>query len=171
MDRIPEPEGRSYPERETQSKALKVVGIVAIIIAASLLVIVVYMTQGLVNGVHAPIGTWSAKAIMSPTEVTVDFGTMSSRVEPVDIRLIMVMNDTTEGMYGFHHNEDGALVFLSGTEARTLIYSDLTDNGWIDVGDQIMLSGLSPGSDYELHMIWAPTGDRITSVAFATPTG
>ncbi len=174
MDRIPEPEGRSYPEEERRRSALKAVVITAIIITAALVAffIVDYMTQGMTtNEVPPPVGTWSEKAIVSPTEVTVDFGTLSPRTEPVEIRLTLAMNTTTWGMYGFQNNEDGELVFLSGTEAGTLIYSDLADNGWIDNGDRITLSGLTPGSDYELRMIWAPSGDRITVTYFATPTG
>ena len=174
MDRIPEPEGRSYPERERRGGALIAIAIAAIIIVAALVAffIVNYLTMGLtVNGFHGPIGTWSAKTIVSPSEVTVDFGELIPRTEPIDIKLILLMNGTTWGMYGFQHNEDGALIFLSGTEVGTLVYSDLADNGWIDIGDEITLSDLSPGSDYELRMIWAPAGDRITSTTFATPTG
>jgi hypothetical protein len=174
MDRIPEPEGRSYPEGGRRSAVLKAAVITVIIVTAALVAffIAFYLNPGLtVNGVPPPYGPWSTKTIVSPTEVTVDFGRLSPSTEPVDIRLILVLNTTTLGMYGFQHNEDGALILLSGSDVGTLVYSDLADNGWIDDGDKIMLSDLSPGSDYELQLIWAPSADRITSTYFATPTG
>lgn len=173
MNNIRRPEERPVAPRKKGGEGLNLVTIIIIMVAITLTSF--FITFGILMSIgpdsNSPYGVWSAKTIISPTEVVVDFGAINPRVKPVEIKLTLTRNDTIEGTYGFLDNDDGVLALTSGADVGTLTYSDSWDNGWIDVGDQIMLSGLSPGSHYKLEMIWAPTGDRITSTTFATPTG
>jgi hypothetical protein len=138
-----------------------------LIFVASLIIVVVLIFPPSTIDHFPPVGTWGSKTVGQ--EVTVEFGHMSSQQKPTDLNLVLIMNDTTAGRYAFTSNNDGELIFFNGEEVGTLTYSDLADNERIDAGDEIALTDLAPGSDFELLMIWAPTGDRMASTTFTTP--
>ncbi len=116
-----------------------------------------------------PTGTWGAKTPVSNTAYNVDFGKVNPEPQPIDLRIILIRNGTTEGMYSFSSNDDGPLYLDGGTNVGTLTYADLADNQRINIGDQLKLTNLYPNSDYTLKMVWGPTGDQITSTTFSTP--
>lgn len=172
MDRIPEP-GQMLESHKRGRLPLgtRLVIIAIVVLLASFSIVVYIALNTTVNGDHFhPTGVWGPKTI-GPEEVTVDFGRVTPRPEPVDMSLVLVRNGTTAGRYAFASNNDGELAFFNGEEVGTLTYADLADNERIDTGDKIVLTNLAPDSNYELIMIWVPTGDRITSTTFATSTG
>jgi hypothetical protein len=118
---------------------------------------------------EAPTGVWGMKMPVSDTEYRIDFGKVTTEPKPIDLEIILELNGTTEGVYSFSTNDDGALTLSAGMNVCTMTYHDLADNQKINVGDQLRLTGLSPRSDYTIKMMWAPTGDQITSANFSTP--
>ncbi len=116
-----------------------------------------------------PTGVWGQKIVLSSTEVHVEFGKVSSDPRPTQLKIILIRNMTVEGTYVFTSDFDGPLALSSGTNVGTLTYADLADNERINTGDKLMITNLWPGSDYIIRMIWAPTGDQITSTTFSTP--
>jgi hypothetical protein len=149
----------------------KLVIITIVVLLASFLIVAYIALTTTLNGIHIhPTGVWGPKTI-GPEEVTVEFGRVTPRPEPVDMNLVLVRNGTTAGRYAFASNNDGELTFFNGEEVGTLTYADLADNERIDIGDKIVLTNLAPDSNYELIMIWVPTGDDVTSTTFSTPTG
>jgi len=119
---------------------------------------------------QTPTGDWGDKTVVGSTEVVVEYGPMNLRVMPMNLELILVMNDDTEGKYRYSSNDDGELTQAGGAYIGTLTYEDLADNQQIDIGDEIILSDLAPNSNYELIMAWAPTGDQIATTTFSTPS-
>lgn len=119
---------------------------------------------------HVPTGVWGQKTPVSSTAYNVDFGKVQGEPNPMDLEIILVRNVTTHGAYVFAHPYDGALIFRAGSgfDIADIEYDDLDDNSKVNTGDSLMLTGLAPQSDYTLKMIWAPTGDQITSTFFAT---
>ncbi len=189
MDKTPEPQEQPvypqqyqqpypyyypYPPPKKDDKTLIIVVVVIVIILIVVPVILSFILYWMVMGIApdgdtVPTGAWGTKTVMSPTEVRVNFGHVSPEPRPVDIDIILVRNMTTQGRYVFPHNQDGYLTFGSGTDIADITYSDLADNERINIGDQLIFTSLTPGSDYTLRMIWGPTGDQITSTTFSTP--
>jgi len=115
-----------------------------------------------------PTGTWGKTEVKSSTEVTADFGVITPEQRPVDLKIILIRNETAQGLYSFSSNDDGTLILESGTDVGTLTYADLVDNQRVNNGDQMRMTDLAPGSSYELKMAWVPTGDQIDSTTFST---
>lgn len=112
---------------------------------------------------------WGSKTIISPTEVLVDFGKVSSDPRPTSLTIKLMKDDEDVGTYAFQTNEDGPLILIEGEDVGNLTYADLADNQKVNIGDRIRIEDLSPNSDYVIAMFWAPTGDCITETYFSTP--
>lgn len=162
------------PPQKKDDKTILIVVVVVVIIAIVAPIIMAAILYSTVIGLEpsssvVPTGTWGAKTVMSNTEVRIDFGKVSPEPTPMDLAIILVRNGTVEGVYSFTSNHDGPLALRSGINVATLTYADLADNGRVNIGDQLRMTNLGPGSDYTLRMIWEPTGDMITSTTFSTP--
>lgn len=165
------------PPKKNDKKLLTIVVIIIVVVfvlptvlaAVLYFVVIGLVPTGFPTGPQVPTGVWGAKIIISSTEVHVDFGKIDPEQMPVDIDIILVRNRTIEGGYFFTSNDDGMLWLAHGTDVGTVFYEDLADNQRINIGDQLRLTNLHPNSDYRLMMIWAPTGDQITSTTFSTP--
>jgi hypothetical protein len=85
---------------------------------------------------------------------------------------IVLENDSTWGNYTFPSNASGTyLVLESGNDMANITYRDLADNGILNYGDRLIMSGLSPNTAYDVDLIWIPSGDRIHDSWFRTPPG
>ena len=112
-----------------------------------------------------------SERILSPTSVEFCFGNIRPEPKPTALEIILVRNATDEGRYNFQSDDDGPLVLASGVSIGTIVYADSEDNGRVNQGDKLDITGLYPASDYEIKLIWAPTGDLITKKTFSTPAG
>lgn len=147
-----------------------VVFVVPMILATVMYFVVIGLAPtGFPPGAQVPTGMWGDLIIASSTEVVIDFDRINPEPRPMDIEIILVRNQTAEGIYEFSSNNDGALTLVGGTYVGRLTYEDLAGNQRINVGDQLRMTDLNPTSDYRLVMIWLPTGDQITSTSFSTP--
>jgi hypothetical protein len=115
-----------------------------------------------------PAGTWGPPELIDSTTVRVDYGLVDPVPKPMELKINLVRNGTTEGTYGYVSNEEGYLIFVSGTDICDIEYLDLADNKLVNRGDMIKMTNLAPSSHYALKMIWNPTGDKITETAFTT---
>lgn len=138
---------------------------ITVVLAAVLYIMVIGLAPG---GSVVPTGTWGAKTIKSNSEVDIDFGKVNPEPKPMDLEIILIRNGTDEGMYNFANNDDGQLVLANGPNIGTLTYNDLSDNQKVNIGDQLKMTNLAPGSAYVLKMIWTSSGDQITSTSFDT---
>lgn len=76
---------------------------------------------------------------------------------------------TFEGTYSFPHNDDGVrLQFEGNLNLADIKYKDYADNGRVNSGDQLRLSGLSPGVTYTVKMLWED-GTELDSIRFEMP--
>lgn len=112
---------------------------------------------------------WGAPDVVSPTSATVCFGRIAPEPRPTLLEIVLTRNGTEEGLYRFVGDEDGTLNHVSGTDIGSLTYNDLADNQKVNVGDEIALTDLAPDSNYELVVIWRPSGDPICTKTFSTP--
>jgi hypothetical protein len=115
-----------------------------------------------------PTGVWGPKTPISSTAYNIDFGKVSGEPAPMNLEIILVRNLTDEGGYSFPSNDDGMLTFVSGTDIVDIEYNDLANNQKVNTGDYLKLTNLAPQSDYIIKLMWAPTGDQITTGSFST---
>ncbi len=116
-----------------------------------------------------PTGQFAGAFATSNTAATVVFAGFSTNPEPINL-LIVLERVPEAGTYSFPNNQDGVVLTLqAGTMLGTITYRDYADNGRVNSGDQLLLSGLTPSSDYSIRMIWAPTGDTLDVENFSTP--
>jgi hypothetical protein len=115
-------------------------------------------------------GTFS-KRILSPTSIEICFGLLRPEPKPTALEIILVRNGTDEGWYSFQSDDDGPLILAGGVTIGTIVYADSEDNERVNPGDKLDITGLHPASNYEIMLIWAPTGDVITRKTFTTPAG
>ena len=139
---------------------------ITVVLAAVLYIMVMVMVP---SDKVEPKGTWGPAKTVDSTSVKVDFGLITPEQRPTDLIINLLLNDTIEGKYSFSSNEDGALAFAGGTDICDIEYSDLSDNGKVNVGDAIKMTSLYPDSSYTLMMIWGQSGGLIASKTFSTP--
>jgi hypothetical protein len=140
--------------------------VVPMIMAAVLYITVIGLTPG--GGTTVPTGQWGPYDELSSTAVDIQFARVTPEPRPVQLEIILVRNYTDQGRYTFPDNDDGQLTLAAGTDLGTLTYEDYLDNQRVNTGDEIRMTGLSPGSDYTIIMFWGPTGDQIASKDFST---
>ncbi len=138
---------------------------ITVVLAAVLYIMVMYMVPP--EDVE-PRGTWGPRRVLSATAVNVEFGMVTPEQKPMNLEIILLLNDSIEGKYSFSSNDDGALAFSGGTDFCDISYVDLADNQKVSVGDMIQITNLYPGSSYTLMMIWGQSGGLIASTTFST---
>jgi hypothetical protein len=116
-----------------------------------------------------PTGTFGKKEILSPTSVSVEFGKIMCDPSPTKLKIILVLNESIEGLYEFQSNDDGPLLLTNGPSVGTLRYEDIADNGRVNAGDKLVITNLAPDSDYVIILFLAMWGDQITRTDFSTP--
>ena len=167
-DDVLEPQDVESGKRSSSAKLLLTLVIILIVFS---LIIYWIVEDVIIDGdIFPPSGVWGPTTV-GPAEVTVEFGYMTPRQEPIDLSLVLIRNDTTWGRYAFTSNTDGALTLFNGENVGTLTYTDFADNEMVDIGDWVTLTELAPDSNYELIMVWVTNGSRITSTTFTTPSG
>lgn len=124
-------------------------------------------------GSGAPTGQIAKASADSNTTATVTFFEFSTDPPPVCLDIILE-RDIRIGLYEFPSNEDGVeLDFIGMNYLGAITYRDFQDNGEINQGDQLLLSGLTPESTYTIEVIWSPNGYLdglvIDTESFTTP--
>ncbi len=138
---------------------------ITVVLAAVLYIMVIGMTP---PTDLPPTGVLTPPKYLDATTVDIEFAKLNPEPAPMKLEISLIRNGTEEGKYGFSSNDDGVLTLISGQDVGTLTYYDLADNQKVNIGDRIRLSDLTPNSDYNLIVIWSPSGDKITSKEFRT---
>jgi hypothetical protein len=160
------------PDTTVQTIVLVLV-IVFVVLPVILSVVLYFFVIGLAPSddfSQVPSGQWGPVNLQSSTSAEISFAGMSQSVRPVQLNIYLVRNGTDEGRYTFPSNDDGQLSYADGINVGTLTYDDLAENGRINTGDKIVMTNLSPSSDYTIIMLWGPTGDLIAQSNFSTPS-
>jgi hypothetical protein len=164
------------PQKKRKSRTLVIGVVLAVVIGAAIAAGILYfMILGLApsapNGV---VGEWGKCTVHGPKSATIEFGVVEmglNDVRPLELEIWLERNGTIENRYAFHSDFDGGLNIIAGPDNVALTYEDKADNIRIDVGDEIHMSNLSPGSEYRIRMIWKSTGDIMATKGFSTPVG
>jgi hypothetical protein len=150
-----------------------VLAVVAVLVVAQLVVtsLLYLAVLGLESGTEdeAPFGSFASLEPTSPTEATITFSRLSNDPEPMHLS-ITLGNGIQSGTYVFPSNDDGVtLSLIGGDNVGTITYQDFAQNGKVNLGDRLVLTELTPGSNYGILMFWDPTGEILDAQSFSTP--
>jgi hypothetical protein len=107
----------------------------------------------------------------SSTTAKVTFSHVFCDAPPTHLRILLTNNDG-DTWFSFPNNESGAtLTIISGENIATIVYYDLEQNGRVELGDYLAISGLAPDTEYKVHLVWEATGDVLDVDVFTTPSG
>ncbi|UCD91812.1 MAG: hypothetical protein JSV43_06125 [Methanobacteriota archaeon] len=116
-----------------------------------------------------PYGQFALVDPTSNTTVNITFDSFSKDVEPMDMYIILE-KDGIKGTYVFPSNDDWTnLSIISGDNLGNMIYRDVANNSIVNSGDLLLLSNLSPSSDFTITLVWEPTQVAIDVRSFSTP--
>jgi hypothetical protein len=97
---------------------------------------------------------------ITPTSFDVQFGDFEPEVKPTHLEILVeFLGD--EGTYSFDSDYDGNLTKTHGIDLCDIYYDDQTANGWVNIGDYLRVSNLSPQGKYTIYVLDAMTGAQI----------
>jgi hypothetical protein len=99
---------------------------------------------------------------ISSTAFDVRFGKFEPMIKPMQLE-ILVEFEGDEGTYVFASDYDGNLTKKSGIDLCDMYYDDLGGNGWVNVGDYIRVTNLSPQGKYTIYVLDTTTGAQIVA--------
>jgi hypothetical protein len=99
---------------------------------------------------------------ISPTSFDAEFGRYEPPIKPTQLEILLEF-EGTEGTYMFNSDYDGNLTKKSGVDLCDMYYDDQSGNGWINVGDYIRVTNLSPMGKYTIHVLDTTTGAQIVT--------
>jgi FlaG/FlaF family flagellin (archaellin) len=133
-----------------------------VVLTAVLYIMVIGMT-----GTDVSSSRWGAIDIdsVSPTSFDARFGDFEPDIKPTGLK-IMVEFEGDEGTYTFSSDYDDNLTYSDGVDICDMYYNDQMDNGWINIGDFVRITNLSPGGTYTLYVLDAVTGGQIVTQSY-----
>lgn len=167
----------SYPPPKKRGPARKarlvVYVIVIIVVVCSAVLFLNWLVWYYAPRIEPP-NQWSLEfQVTGSTTATVTFAKMGMSLEPTGLKVqLRLSNFTASANYTLPTNNDGETLSRNQTDPdlATIVYRDLDDNGRVDVGDYLELTGLSPGSSYFLIMFWTPIENCVIDAgSFSTP--
>jgi hypothetical protein len=121
-----------------------------------------------VADVVEPSGSFCGVDVEEVSVATATFCSLSGDRSPFAL-MIILENSTEWGSYVFaDDSDDSDLMFDSGSDIVVITYRDLADDKEVDMGDMLLISGLTPGTEYTIRMIWRSTGDLLDMRTFTT---
>lgn len=105
------------------------------------------------------------------TTAKITFSTVFCDAPPTRLRIGLKVDDEYS-WFSFSNDESGAtLTVISGENIATIVYYDLEQNGRVELGDYLAISGLTPDTEYTISLVWQETGDLLDTDVFTTPSG
>jgi hypothetical protein len=158
------------PKRKKKFTAVKAIAATGAIVVPVVTVVLLYsMVVGLAPSCACvPNGIFGDVEVLDSTSVIVEFGKVGGEPRPMDLQIELALDRWHEWSYSFEHNGDGELIPQNGNAVASITYADLADNQKVNVGDRLSITGLEPDTEYTINLIWASTGDLITSTTFST---
>jgi hypothetical protein len=103
-----------------------------------------------------PIGQFYVEETSSTT-AKVTFSKVFCDAPPSLLKVILTVNDE-DTLYSIPGDETGVvLTVVSGENIGTIVYQDLKQNGRVELGDNLAISGLTPDTEYRIHLVWEAT--------------
>ncbi len=160
---------RQLRQQEKTEKQLIIVTAILVIamfvFLTFILILLLLPPQVIVNGYH---GQFAYAYSTSNTTAEATFDGFSVDPNPFDL-LIVLATDTSSGTYSWGSNADGTTLTLeTGSNMGTIIYRDIDHNGRVSSGDMLIITGLNPGTNYSVRMLWKD-GSTLDTESFETP--
>lgn len=145
---------------------------ITVVLAAVLYVMVIGFGTG---SDSTPAGAWSDVAATSSTTAKLTFGSFTTDVNPIDLRIYVTENSVNSSVISFPDNSPTTLTW-TGTvpTGATAVYFDYNSaGGLVNSGDYITLTGLQSGAQYSFEVFHVPTDATVSMTgdagSFTTP--
>ncbi|MEE9223228.1 MAG: hypothetical protein V3U51_00545 [Thermoplasmata archaeon] len=147
-------------------------------VAIAVAVVPMFMSFFMFNMTHddvyfddyeVPMAFDSSVEVEGPTRAKVQLGNFSRDPAATEFEVIVIRDGTFIDTYQFTADHDSDLVLKSGQDVGSLYYRDMNNNFELDPGDEISMTDLTPDSNYEIRIIYLPTGYDSTYASFRTP--
>lgn len=99
---------------------------------------------------------------ISSTSFDIRFGRFEPQIKPTHLEILLEFEDD-EGTYMFTSDFDGNLTWKSGVDLCDMYYDDQAANGWVNVGDYVRVTNLSPFGKYTIYILDTMTGAQIVT--------
>jgi hypothetical protein len=119
----------------------------------------------------APNGSFATINPDNKTSATATFDRFYEDPPPTRMEVILENESGFSGRYAFTSDDDGPLTHIEGDYMGRITYEDIDDDRDLNIGDYLILDGLSPDTNYTLTLIWIETGETIDRRSFTTPAG
>ena len=144
---------------------------ITVVLAAVLYVMVIGFGTG---NTSTPAGAWSDVAATSSTTAKLTFGSFTTDVKPIDLRIYVTENAVNSSVISFPSNQPTALTWSTPPAGATAVYFDYNQAGeLVNSGDYITLTGLQSGAQYSFEVFHVPTDATVSmtgdSGSFTTP--
>ncbi len=117
---------------------------------------------------HIPTGSIDDIDNIGLTTATVILGKIEYDPPPTRLAFKFI-NETDSVIFQWQGNAtNGSYQPFNKPTAITITFNDVDGNDEVNKGDFLALTGLAPSTEYTIQLIWAPTGDDITSATFST---
>lgn len=144
---------------------------VVIITCVSIFAFALYIAMN--SGLEAPpmnVPTGSIDDIdnIGATTATVILGKIEDNPPPTRLEF-KIINETDSVIFGWQDSiTNGSYQPFNTPSTIAITFNDVDGNDEVNKGDYLVLMGLAPSTQYTIQLIWAPTGDDITSATFST---
>ncbi len=171
------PQPQSPPPPKKRSLKLKIqIFVLWLVIAWCVATFAFAIYIGFVSHPNPPppnpiTGSFKSTEVSNATSATAIFGSFENNPEPTKLR-IQLQNGSAWAGYSWETNADGEILRHGSGDpgVGTITYHDLEDNGEVNEGDYLLITGLGPDSTYTISLL-ALDGSLIDSDLFSTPSG
>lgn len=170
---------QSHPEGSRSRKIAAVVIVIFLLTAGLSIVLYTFVLQEQVDECAWAIegaaisvtGLFGQVQATSPTTATAKFSKITCDPSPTKIVIVLEIGGS-RSFYEFPNSTSGVTLNLeSGDNVGTITYIDHQDNKRINIGDELSITDMAPGTTYTIIMYWEPNGDQIDTEDFETPSG
>lgn len=141
---------------------------ITVVLAAVLYIMVIGLAP--TTTTTKPSGAWGPVVPESNSTAKATFGGFSADPAPVNLKIKLQKTATDAGTYSFPGNGDQTTLKLdSGSPQGTIVYFDNIDNSRANQGDYLMMSGLTPNTQYSIMLLWSD-GSQLDLETFSTPS-
>lgn len=144
---------------------------ITVVLAAVLYVMVIGFGTG---SESTPAGSWQNVEATASDAGKLTFGSFTTEVNPIDIRIYVTAGGATGGYITFPSNQPTLLTWTNPPGTATATYFDYNPAGeLINSGDYITLANLVTGTVYSFEVFHIPTDATVSMTgdtsSFTTP--
>ncbi len=156
------------PERKPRSRRFNEImfNVMIVMIIGTISLVGVLYSMALPHSTYpisTPAGSWEQMEATSSTEGYLTFGRFTLDIPTSDVRINVYVNGAEGGFISVYNVSSTDNIIISGPSGAEAYFFDLNpDDGTIDLGDHIILTGLEPDTTYSFELFHLPSDSIIS---------